>query len=474
MIEDFIREIAHALGNWAYVLVGGMALLETGAFVGFVAPGEFTVILGGVLAGEGTLSVYLLVCIVWACALAGDTISFTLGHKLGRGFLERHGGKVRITPERLQKVDAYFHKHGGKTIVVGRFFGFVRPLLPFLCGSSGMVYRRFLAYDVVGSGAWSICFVVLGYIFWRSFEQLMDILGRSTFVFGSVVVVVVVAVVAVRFLKESANRIRVAGWIRRKAEMPVLRPAATAARAFWTVVRGAWRAVGTPVVRFLVGRARPGGMGLEFTTMMSVWIAASWIFATYADSILGGSGPTWGDRAAVDVAGAVRSSALSTAADVFGTIARPEVVLSIGLLALIWMAWRRMWIEGAVTVAGGVLTVVAVALAQELIVRPVSMHAGGVDVVFGFPSRNAAYSILFVALAVIAWHDYPKAAHRASLLMVGVVLSVLGGLSVVYLGTSYLSDVTSGWCLGLAAFSLCGALGLSFGRLGVTEGARRP
>src|SRR3954465_7480685 len=126
-LEDVIKHVADALGKGTYALVGGMAFLETGAFVGFIAPGEFTVILGGVIAGEGTISILPLIGLVWICAIAGDSVSFLIGHRVGRQFLLKHGPKVRITEERFSQVEDYFDHHGGKTIVIGRFIGFGRP-----------------------------------------------------------------------------------------------------------------------------------------------------------------------------------------------------------------------------------------------------------------------------------------------------------------------------------------------------------
>src|SRR4051812_44949334 len=87
-IQKGIEDLAQALGKWTYALVGFMAFAETGAFIGLVAPGEFTVILGGVIAGQGTIDIFVLIGIVWACTLLGDTVSFFLGRRLGRSFLE--------------------------------------------------------------------------------------------------------------------------------------------------------------------------------------------------------------------------------------------------------------------------------------------------------------------------------------------------------------------------------------------------
>src|SRR4029453_1076307 len=90
--KKLIGDIAQALGPWAYALVGVSAFLETGAFVGLVAPGETIVIAGGVIAGQGEIDLIPLIGLVWVCAVLGDTTSFFIGRRLGRRFLIRHGG----------------------------------------------------------------------------------------------------------------------------------------------------------------------------------------------------------------------------------------------------------------------------------------------------------------------------------------------------------------------------------------------
>src|SRR3954453_6712768 len=137
-IQKGIENLANALGKWTYALVGFMAFAETGAFVGLVAPGEFTILLGGVIAGQGTINIYILIGLVWACTLSGDSLSFLVGRRLGGRFLLKHGPKFRITPERLAQVDEHFRRRGGATVLVGRFIGFVRPLAPFIGGTSGL------------------------------------------------------------------------------------------------------------------------------------------------------------------------------------------------------------------------------------------------------------------------------------------------------------------------------------------------
>ena len=152
-IEGALRGAGSTLGPYTYALVGALAFLETGAGIGLIAPGELAVILGGVAAGQGEIELAPLIALVWVCAAAGDVLSFVLGRRLGRGFIHAHGHHVKLTPARLEQVERYFARHGGKTIVFGRFIGAVRALAPFVAGASGMPARRFLPATIGAAGA---------------------------------------------------------------------------------------------------------------------------------------------------------------------------------------------------------------------------------------------------------------------------------------------------------------------------------
>ena len=185
-VEHLIEDAGQALGKWTYLAVGVLAFLETGAFIGLVAPGETTVIVGGLVAGQGVISLYVLIAIVWTCAVLGDVTSYTLGRRLGREFMVKHGARVKITEERLEQVEAFFERRGGATILIGRFIGLVRAIAPFIAGASRMPLRKFLPYDILGAGLWATTFCVLGYVFWRSFDQLTAWVSRGLFAFGAV------------------------------------------------------------------------------------------------------------------------------------------------------------------------------------------------------------------------------------------------------------------------------------------------
>jgi undecaprenyl-diphosphatase len=208
-LEHTIRRIGPTLGGWTYLLVGVLAFLETGAFIGLIAPGEFAVLVGGFVAGQGEIDVFLLAGLVWVAASAGDATSYVLGRRLGRGFLLKHGPSFKLDEPRLARVEHFFHSHGGKTILVGRFVGFVRPLTPFVAGASRLPARRFFPVDLLAAGLWSAIFVALGYVFWQSFDRIASFAKKGNLALGVVVFVIAGVVLAVRFVRDEENRRRI-------------------------------------------------------------------------------------------------------------------------------------------------------------------------------------------------------------------------------------------------------------------------
>jgi membrane protein DedA with SNARE-associated domain len=179
-LEKALTDLSETLGTWTYLLVGGLAFLETGAFVGLIAPGETAVVLGGVVAAHGEVDLGLMLGLVWVAAAAGDLASFWLGRRLGRRFLVAHGPRIGVTAPRLHRVDEFFDRHGAKAILVGRFVGIIRAVAPFLAGASGMRVRNFLPWSLLGTGLWATTFTLVGYLFSSSFGAATDYVTNGT------------------------------------------------------------------------------------------------------------------------------------------------------------------------------------------------------------------------------------------------------------------------------------------------------
>jgi len=445
-LEHLLQELARELGTWTYLLVGAMAFLETGAFVGLVAPGEFSVILGGAVAGQGVIDLGTMLGIAWVCAFAGDSASFALGSRLGRDFVLRHGPRVRITRQRFEQVERYFASHGGKTILVGRFIGLVRALAPFIAGSSGMRYRAFMPFSVLGTGLWAATFTLLGFFFARSLDRVAEVVGQGTFLFGLVVFTVVGVVLAVRALRRPQARARAVAFMQRHA---LLRPLPVAGRAL------------RPQARFLWGRITPGGLGLEFTSLLAAAAVGAYVVVLYAHLLSGNPGPTPGDGVALDIARRIEAPPLSDVVDWLVWFGRGQVVWAIAAVAGAWLLLRRRWTEAGVLIVGLAAIGIGVEELKELIARPRPADPLTGSDGFAFPSGHAAMSTAYLWLAVtVAIRVRPGLVGSTALIVTGAALTGAIGLSRVYLRVHYLSDVSAGWALGIAIFAAAAAVAL--------------
>lgn len=193
MLERLIHLVT-GLGLWGYAILFLVAALECSAFVGLVVPGESLVTVAGVLAQRHVLTLHVAWWSVFAGAVLGDSVGYALGRHFGRPWLLRHGHRAGITEDRMRETEQFMRSHGGKSILVGRFIGFARALVPFIAGAGHMRYPIFLAFDAVGAALWALGFMVLGYTLGASWYEVEHWIGRTTTALG-VALVALVAVV---------------------------------------------------------------------------------------------------------------------------------------------------------------------------------------------------------------------------------------------------------------------------------------
>lgn len=113
-VGAFLADATSSIGAWMYVVVAALAFLETAAFVGLLVPGEMAIVVGGVAAADGDVELVAMIAVVWLAAVGGDLVSFMLGRRRGRAFLEAHGARLRIRPEHLARADRFFARDGGR------------------------------------------------------------------------------------------------------------------------------------------------------------------------------------------------------------------------------------------------------------------------------------------------------------------------------------------------------------------------
>jgi membrane protein DedA with SNARE-associated domain/membrane-associated phospholipid phosphatase len=450
-LENVLESVSGSLGAWTYLLVGGLAFLETGAFVGLVAPGEFTVMLGGAVAAQGDISLPLIIGVAWFCAWAGDSVSFLIGQRLGRGFLERNGPRVGVTHERLEQVDSYFGRHGGKTILIGRFIGLVRALAPFIAGSSEMRYRDFVPYSILGTGLWATGLTLAGYFAANSLDRIASYVGKGLLVFGITVAIVVGLVLLYRYLREPANRKKI---VEAMDGNRLLHPLIVLGRRF------------RPQARFLGRRLRPGGpLGLEVTSLLAAAAIGLYVLVGYWIVVSGDPGPTPGDTTAMDIAESIRTGWLTDIAKVITSLGSTWILAPVIAVSAAVLAAKRRWPELSVLLIGVAIIFTATPLIKNIVDRPRPPGGGLISAPGGaaFTSGHASHSVFWAWLGVtIAYQLRPGLAWRTVAVSAGIAVAALIGLSRVYLGVHYMSDVSAGWGLGVAAFAGVAAAYLVF------------
>ncbi|HUE08744.1 MAG TPA: DedA family protein [Acidimicrobiales bacterium] len=209
MINNLLHPLLTLPGWEVYLLVGLLVAAEASIMLGFIFPGETAVILGGVVASKGRVSLTDMAIVVVGCAIVGDSIGYWVGDKWGDKILrlpllrKRQRG-VNTALEQLRKRGALF-------VFVGRFTAFFRAVIPGLAGLSKMRYRVFLPANAAGGLCWGVLFLLLGYFVGQAIERAA---GIASYVLLGIIVLFVV----VLFIRHRVREKRIIGNAEESAE----------------------------------------------------------------------------------------------------------------------------------------------------------------------------------------------------------------------------------------------------------------
>jgi membrane-associated protein len=162
-LDRHLAEVVRDYGAWTNTLLFVIVFCETGLVVTPFLPGDSLLFTAGALAALGDLNVWILVVLLSVAAILGDTVNYWIGKRIGpRAF----SGTVKfLKKEHLEKTEAFYEKHGKKTIILARFVPIVRTFAPFVAGVGSMTYGTFLAYNVLGGVLWVAACVFSGFFF---------------------------------------------------------------------------------------------------------------------------------------------------------------------------------------------------------------------------------------------------------------------------------------------------------------------
>ena len=169
-----------ALPAWLVVLVAfAMPALESSTFLGFVFPGEIALVIGGVVASQGRVSLAAVLVAGVVGAVVGDSVGYLVGRRYGRRVLEGAFGRF-VRADHLDRAEQYVAERGGRAVFFGRFTASLRVVVPGMAGMAGVRYRTFAAYNVAGGALWGTASVLLGYLggsSWKHLEHLASGVG---------------------------------------------------------------------------------------------------------------------------------------------------------------------------------------------------------------------------------------------------------------------------------------------------------
>jgi membrane-associated protein len=167
---EVLREFFHRLNSleelirWGgYLVLIAIVFAETGLFVGFFLPGDSLLVVAGLFAARGNLNLAILVPSLCLAAIAGHMVGYWFGQKTGARLFSRPDSRL-FKRGHLLKAQAFYEKHGSKTIVLARFIPVVRTFAPIVAGVAGMEPRRFMVVNVAGGIAWVTSMCLLGYL----------------------------------------------------------------------------------------------------------------------------------------------------------------------------------------------------------------------------------------------------------------------------------------------------------------------
>ena len=161
-----LMNVESLLSNGGLLVLGLIVFAESGLLVGFFLPGDSLLFVAGFLASEAGGNVLpplpLVLLVAASMAIIGDQVGYVIGRRVGPALFARPKSRL-FDPAHVDRAQAFFDKHGAKTIVLARFVPIVRTFAPVVAGVGRMDYRTFVRYNVVGGLGWGLGLPVLGY-----------------------------------------------------------------------------------------------------------------------------------------------------------------------------------------------------------------------------------------------------------------------------------------------------------------------
>jgi membrane protein DedA with SNARE-associated domain/membrane-associated phospholipid phosphatase len=431
-----------SLSGWlALLIVFAVPALESSAFLGFVFPGETALILGGVLASYGRVSLWQVLVAGISGAIVGDSVGYLVGREYGLRTLQARPLRRFLTAQRIERGQQYLARRGGSAVFFGRFTAALRVLVPGLAGLARMPYRVFLPFNAAGGAIWGALMVLLGYLAGASWRRVA---GYATQVGIALFVAVLLALVLGHLLRTARDPQSWAG--RQASRLARSRPVRWLRRRFP-------RELG-----WLAARFQPGvPAGFALTVAVLACCACAWSFGSLTYSVAHHINSARLDPRVLAFVVTHRTPWLTSLAQVVTWLGSGFVLWPVVLAAGAALWWRRRrWLPAvlpALSLAGAAAGSV---LAKHAVRRPRPPAQDWLGVFHGwsYPSEHAAQALAAWGMLAVVLMAGRSPRTRTLLMVAALVIALVVGLTRLYLAAHWLTDVLAGWALGGAWGSL--------------------
>lgn len=424
----------------AYGVIFLVSLSESLALVGLLVPGTVIMFSAGAVVATGSLGLKPALLLAMAGAVSGDGISYWLGRHFREQLIEVW--PFSRYPKMLKKGEAFFHRHGGKSVLFGRFIGPIRPVIPVVAGMMGMGPAHFLIVNVLSAIGWALVYILTGVF-----------IGASLVVAGAVSTRLAMLIL-----------ILVAGiwsfiWLCRKimSLFELKGPVWLSSMKQWATTEIRNHGSVNPIKRFLSFLLfREQGEELLFAFLALMLFAAGWGFLGVLQDVLAKDPLVFADQAVYHFLQSLRTPwadnvfvALTELGDSFVNISLACAVLLI-LLAKRCHRAAGFW---ALAILGGLLAVQLLKWTIHL-PRPVAIYLGASA--YGFPSGHTTMSVVLYGFLAILMVRQVGGTWRWGLFSGVLLIAFIIGFSRLYLGAHWLSDVLGGYFIGISYATLLG------------------
>jgi undecaprenyl-diphosphatase len=448
VIAGITDTILHLHGWAALALVFAVPALEASAFVGFIFPGEIAVLLGGVLAYQGRISLGAALAAAILGAIVGDSIGYWIGREWGRAILRGTIGKLPVirhhVDKNLDRAEDYLRRRGPHAVVLGRFTAGLRVMVPGLAGMSRMRYGKFLLYNVIGGALWATAFVLLGYFGGAAWHQVAGIASRVGLILLAMIVVGLIGV------RVGRNR---EGLKRFGDRLAATRPLSWTRRRFPRQV--AW-------LRRRLDPGRPQGFLLTFAVTIAALCA--WAFGGLTQDVVAHDEVARIDPRFEHFVAAHRAAwatgLMKSVTWLGSTAVLIPLVLVVGGY---FIARRRDWRPVGKLGASLLGAVLLYDIVKPLVARarpPARLEVGYTFSGYAFPSGHATQSLAVWGMLALLTAGMMRKRRYVPVVMATLIV-LLVGASRIYLGAHWLSDVLGGYALGGLWLSLMVAVMLA-------------